>query len=361
MSYQRDYGQRLNIGLVGVGRHAYRNILPTLTFLPVTLRAVCDLNFDLAERTAKQYGASGVYQDTASMYANEELDAVLLCVGQKLHPALTIEAFSHGLSVWMEKPPSMRAAEVRQMIAARGERVCVVGFKKAFMPAAAKVREILADPRYGPVQNMLGVYPMPAIPEDGQAVLDGGRSTGWLKNGSHPLALLLSIGGRVESATLHRGRLKGAVCVLQFESGCLGNLHLIDGAATSQPIERYTFVGNGCQVDVINNNKVVFQRGIPFEYEKQASFADGGLDGGAIVWEPQNHLSTLENRAEFTQGIYDELMHFCQQALAGRPAEIGSLEDALEVMSVYEAALLSNGQPVEVGPLREPRVGEAAP
>lgn len=357
MSYQRDYVERLRIGVVGVGRHAYRNILPTLTFLPVTLQAVCDLDLDLAQRTAKQYGATGSYGSTSEMYANENLDAVLLCVGQKLHPELTIEAFSHGLHVWMEKPPAQRAAEVREMLAARRDRVCVVGFKKAFMPAAVKAREIIATAEFGRLQNMLGVYPIPTIPADGREVLAAGKSTGWLKNGSHPLGLMLSVGGPVESVSLHRGKLKGAVCLLNFESGCLGNLHLIDGAVGSQPLERYTFVGEDRQVDIVNNTKVVYQRGIPFDYEHQTTFATGGFDSGALVWEPQNHLSTLENRAEFTQGIYGELLHFCEQALAGQPATVGSLEDALEVMSVYEAALLSNGEPVPVAPIRGFSVG----
>ena len=30
MSYQRDFSNKLSVGLVGVGTHAYRNILPTI-------------------------------------------------------------------------------------------------------------------------------------------------------------------------------------------------------------------------------------------------------------------------------------------------------------------------------------------
>lgn len=346
MSYQRDFTERLNVAVVGVGRHAYRNILPTLTFLPVNLRAICDLNLDMATRTAEQYGVDAVYTSTAELYANERLDAVFLCVSQNLHPQLAREAFDHGVHVWMEKPPALRAAQVAEMIESREDRVCVVGFKKAFMPAAFKAREIFSNPTYGPVQNMLGVYPIPRIPDDPETVLSSSKPIGWLKNGCHPLALMLSMGGRVASVTLHRGKLKGAVCVLQFESGCIGNLHLIDGANKTQPVERYTFVGNDCQLDIDNCWRVTFQRGIPFEYERQTSYLDGGTESGAIVWEPQNHLSTLENRAEFTQGIYGEMRHFCDCVLEGKPATHGTLEDALEVMKVYEAALRSQGNSV---------------
>ena len=55
MSYQREFENRLNVALVGVGSHAYRNILPTLHYVPVRLKALCDLNFDLAKKTAEEY------------------------------------------------------------------------------------------------------------------------------------------------------------------------------------------------------------------------------------------------------------------------------------------------------------------
>ena len=37
MSYQREFEQRLNVAVVGVGSHGYRNILPALHYLPVRL------------------------------------------------------------------------------------------------------------------------------------------------------------------------------------------------------------------------------------------------------------------------------------------------------------------------------------
>ena len=54
-------------------------------------------------------------------------------------------------------------------------------------------------------------------------------------------------------------------------------------------------------------------------------------------------LSTLENKALFTQGIYQEMRHFCDCVLDEKPATKGTLEFARELMRVYEAALLSTG------------------
>lgn len=347
MAYQRDFPRRLKVALVGAGSHAYRNLLPAMNYLPVELRAVCDLDAERARVTAAQYGAPAWYTDVSRMYREEALDAVFLCISAALHPPLACEAFGAGLHVWMEKPPAVRASEVEEMIRRREDRVAVVGFKKAFLPALHKAMEILAVPEHGPLRHLLAVYPV-SMPANGHEALESRRETMWLANGCHPLSLMLAAGGPVHSVATHRGRHGGGACILEFESGALGNLHLADGAPGSQPSEHYVFYGAGCSVAIENCSRVVFQRGIPFRYGVTDTYAPEGFDHGALVWEPQNNLATLDSKALFTQGIVGEMRHFCDCILEGRPASQGTLELALDVMRVYEAALLSTGDRVPV-------------
>jgi predicted dehydrogenase len=347
MPYQREFEKKLRVGIVGVGSHAYRNLLPAMNYLPVSLQAVCDSNRSLAEKTAAQYGAKGCYDNAAEMYRREQLDAVFLCVSPLLHPQLACEAFAAGLHVWMEKPPARRASEVADMIRHRKDRVAVVGFKKAFMPATRKAIEIFADKQFGPLRSILAVYPM-TIPDDGEAVLTGNTVINWLRNGCHPLSMCMAVGGKVNAVTVHRGGDGSGACVLEFASGAIGNFHMASGRNKGQPIERYSFFGDECHVVIDNGLRVTLQRGIPFDYGQTTTYVPEGLDSGAIVWEPQNREGTLENKALFTQGIYDEMMYFCTHALSGKPAERGSLEFTLDVMKVYEAGLLSNGKRIEI-------------
>ena len=83
-------------------------------------------------------------------------------------------------------------------------------------------------------------------------------------------------------------------------------------------------------------------------YRYTNTYAPEGFDHGTIVWDTSNCLATLENKAEFTQGFYNETRYFCDCVLEDRQPEIGTLEDALEMMKVYEAALLSDGEPVKI-------------
>lgn len=342
MSYQREFEQTLNIGFVGVGSHAYRNLLPALTYLPVHLVAVCDINSELAKKTADQYGVGSIYTDAKDLFAHPDLDAVFLSVSPQLHPELSCLAFDAGLHVWTEKPPAIRAAQVQEMLQHQGDRVCVVGFKKAFMPAADKVAEIFAVPDYGPLKSMTATYGM-SMPTDGKRLLEEGK---YSSNLCHPLSLMMRIGGAITTVTTHRGKLGGGCIVFEFASGALGNLHMAAGAGRGQPFENYVFYGNSVHAEINNAHRVTLQRGIPFNYTQTTNYAPAGFDHGALVWEPQNSVATLDNKALFTQGFYREMRYFCDCILESRKPETGSLAFSLELMKAQEAALVSEGDAI---------------
>ena len=119
-------------------------------------------------------------------------------------------------------------------------------------------------------------------------------------------------------------------------------------ANRGQPIERYSFFGDNCHLTIENGLRVTLDRGIDFDYGRNTTYLPDGFESGAIVWEPQNREGTLENKAIFTQGVYNEMRYFCEHAMTGMAAERGSLEFARDVMKVYEAGLLSHGRRMSI-------------
>ncbi|MAS37249.1 MAG: oxidoreductase [Anaerolineaceae bacterium] len=347
MVYQREFDQRLKVAAVGVGSHAYRNVLPALHHLPVRLTAICDVNEAIARRTAEEYGVSKVYTSTQAMYAQEDLDAVLLCVGPKLHAQLTIEALDAGLHVWMEKPPAMRAADVKKMMAHAGDRVVVVGFKKAFMPATDKACELAANEAFGPLSTISSEYPA-SIPDDGEAVLAEQQFTNWLGNGVHPISFMVRAGGKASGVYTHRAPNGGGAVILEFANDVLGIMNFSAWGGYAAATERYSLSGKNGSIVIDNTTRVSWHRGIPFEYSRTTSFVPPGTDTGSIVWEAQNRLATLENSGLFVQGMYNEMKYFCDHVINGQQPEIGSLNFTLDVMNIYEAALLSHGDRVAI-------------
>ncbi|MBV7336136.1 Gfo/Idh/MocA family oxidoreductase [Chloroflexi bacterium TSY] len=340
--YQRGFERRIRVGMVGIGDHTYRNLLPALHYLPVELVALsAHRNEARAKLTAKEYGCHW-YMSPADMYGAEDLEAVFICVSPELHPELVCQAFDAGLHVWLEKPPAMRVAGVEQMIQHRGDRICVVGFKKAFMPVVDKALEIVGSNDYGDLRSILGVYPM-SVPKNGEAVLEEGLHITWLENGVHPLSFLIAIGGAVETITVHTGSTGHGVAVLAFKSGVVGTFHLASGPLS---MESYSLFGETWYCTINNNTKLSLYR--DYGPKGTHTFMPAGFDTGAIVWEAQNSFATIENKNLFTQGMYAEMRYFCDCILEDRAAARGSLEFALEVMKVYEAGLRSNGQAVPI-------------
>jgi predicted dehydrogenase len=343
LSYQREFDKKINVGIIGIGSHGYRNILPLMNYLPVRIKAVCNRTADVGRITAAQY-ACAHYQSPREMYDREDIDAVFINVSPRLHPSLTIEALDRGKHVWVEKPVSTRACEVEEMIAHRKDKVVVVGFKKIFMPAAQKAIEIAHSAKYGNPRSMLAVYPM-TIPGNGQEILENRDSPNWLLNGVHPLSFLMAVGGRVSAVTAICNEARNGILAIQFENKAFGTFHLASGP---QPrLERYAVYADNWQVD-IENTRITLYRGSPVVHGKSTNYAPEGDDSGAVVWEASNCQAGLENKAEFTQGMYAAMMYFCECVLRNKVPEKGTLEFALEMMKVYEAALLSEGKTVYI-------------
>jgi len=346
MSYQRDFvkDNRIPVAIIGVGSHAYRNILPVMNYLPVRLIAVCDINENQASLTAEQYGCKS-YTSTAEMYKKEpELAAVFISVGPKSHPMLVNEALAEKRHVWVEKPIATRAFQVEEMIENRGDQVVVVGLKKAFTPAAAKAKEFLRSEKYGNLRSILASYHM-TLPPNGADVLKSDTLPNWLLNGVHPLAFLSEVGGKVNQVISYTSKTGHGAVLLRFASGVMGTLHLSSGPMPSA--ERYDLYADTWEMCILNH-KIEVRRGIAFEYGKTTTYAPEGDDSGTIVWRAENNLSTLENKAIFTQGIYNECRYFCDCILEKKQPVTGSLGQAHEIMKIYEAALISKGKPISI-------------
>jgi predicted dehydrogenase len=314
-----------------------------MTYLPVKLTAFCDIDEQRLQRTADQYGVADRYADAQQLFEQADVDAVVLCVSPNLHPDLAIAAMKAGKHVWLEKPPSLDVAGVDRMIAARGDRIAMVGFKKAFMPVIEKTCEVLQSGQAGRLHSMLGEYPM-TIPTDGEAVLAEQRMTNWLANGVHPLSAMLQVGGSVAAVTTHLNADGAGCCVIEFDSGAIGNLHLCAGMKGVH--ERYEFFAEHLHITTENNLKLTIHKGA--SGGDLASFLSPGLEGASTSWDVGNAFVRDDNPMVMTQGFYAELAEFCQCVLQDRAPTRGTLSFARRVMQVYEAALRSAGRRIEI-------------
>jgi predicted dehydrogenase len=73
------------------------------------------------------------------------LDAVVISVPDGAHRDAAVTALDAGVHVFIEKPLAETVADCEAVLAARGDRVCQVGYMKLYDPAVERLVELLAD------------------------------------------------------------------------------------------------------------------------------------------------------------------------------------------------------------------------
>jgi predicted dehydrogenase len=277
------------------------------------------------------------------MIEKEDLDVVFIVTnydeqGRPRYPQLATECLQLGVHAWIEKPPAASTEEVQAMMRASREtgRHIGVGFKKMFFPANVKAKEIISQSEFGRVTSITARYPQ-SLPPFAERH-DSGKMTGFLDHMVHPHSVLRLLGGDIEWLFVNRNDINGAAVVsLRFKSGAVGTLHFSSGQGSASLLERTEVIGEGANVMVDNNLRVHYHRKATGRAYGRESNYFGAAEGATLTWEPEFSLGQLYNKAIFLLGYAPEIIHFTTCLLENHGPEHGTLDDALEILRVYEA------------------------
>lgn len=355
----------VRLGFIGCGSHSFRNIYPALQFAPVQLEAVCDLSLDKARAFASKFGATRAYSDHHAMLADGGLDAVLIVTnydeqGRPRFPKLAADCLQAGCHVWMEKPPAASCEEIEMLQAAVAatQRKVMVGFKKMFMPANEKARELMDQPDFGQTQLATIQYPL-HVPTGAQfeQYLRGRepvpQTRGFLDHLCHPASLMVYLLGMPRTLHHERSASGAGAATFTFSSGAVCVLNMTGGAPTNGGMERTMVIGDrGRRIVVENNTRVHYHKDPPNApgegYGSTPSFFRGAPEQTAAVWEPEFSLGQLYNKGLFLLGYWGEINEFARCILEDRPPRKGTLEHAWQVTRLFEAFAAGPGQTISL-------------
>ncbi|MCW3979836.1 MAG: Gfo/Idh/MocA family oxidoreductase, partial [Candidatus Bathyarchaeota archaeon] len=143
----------LRVGVIGAGRWAASAHLPGFTRSPLCeVVAICDLDRELAERRAEEFGVPSFYTDYREMLAGEDVDVVAVCTrggpeAPDNHEGLAFAALEAGRHCLCEKPVShdyRRTWEAHRLAESKGLKT-KVGFTFRYAPAMTYMRELIED------------------------------------------------------------------------------------------------------------------------------------------------------------------------------------------------------------------------
>lgn len=343
LRYAYEVERRLRVAFLGTSGHAFRNYLPSLPYAAVDLVAVWDANASRAEAFARQFGAQSSYSDLDQLLGHEEPDAVLIgadgFVGDEpLAASLTTQCLQAGCHVWTDKPVAAHVGTVQDLIALRDrvDRIVAVGAKTMHNPAYTKAREIVRLPEFGQPTTFFGRYPLhvpnPPTPDRTDPTVRSCLNHVW-----HPVGAALLIMGAVDNVVrLAAPVAGGAVALASFANGAVGTFHFSAGQAQTSPLERIEIVGDGSNVVVDNAANLTWYRpGSCGSYGRTPTHITSN-DIAPLVWQPELSLGQLYNNNNFLQGYAPSIIAFVEAILTNQPLAVGTLEDAAQILRVFE-------------------------
>ena len=151
-----DRMTRTRLGFIGAGGIAHRHMGVLEQFEDVTIAAFTDPAFERAEEAASRFGARA-FAGFDDMLAQEELDALYICVPPFAHGAPERAALAKKLPFFVEKPVAVDLA-IAEAIAAEVEAaglVTGVGYHWRYLDTLDEAKAILAD---NPAQFLSGYW-----------------------------------------------------------------------------------------------------------------------------------------------------------------------------------------------------------
>ncbi len=122
--------KQLSVGIVGCGLISKKRHIPGfLKNNKIKSISVCDLNMELAQKTANDFGLKSAYRTVDDLIKTEKPDIIDICTPPQAHAAVALQAIENDCNVLMEKPMALNVKDCDLMISAakkRNVKLCTV-------------------------------------------------------------------------------------------------------------------------------------------------------------------------------------------------------------------------------------------
>jgi UDP-N-acetylglucosamine 3-dehydrogenase len=308
----------MRVGVVGVGRHASRNIYPSMAMAGLEIVATCARHQGRADAAAARWGAPHAFDSAEKMLASVDLDGVVICVEPPEYAPLVELCLQAGKPVFCEKPgasSSVKASELERLSAITAVPV-VVGYMKRFAPAYRRAHALMRSQEFGPPS--LGTFTFAMGP---WAVKD---LRGYLiDNPVHHLDLGRYFLGELTGMQAYFTELPGAgdavAVIARGSSGAVCSFNFCTTASWEQRNEYAEIYGQAHSVWVENVDTCTYR---PPERPE-------------LVWRPNYTVPSENNSSQVVQGFVPALKHF-REVVAGDAENLSDMASAAATLALAE-------------------------
>ena len=335
----------LHVGVVGLSMGRYH--IERYRMHPgVKVQAVCDVDLQLAERTAAEFTIPEAFCSFDQFLDKADIQAVSIVVPNYLHKPFTLAALDRGLHVMCEKPMALNtdeALEMQEKVRATGRKF-MIHFNQRYRPEHQYFRRVIESGDLGEVYYAsAGWRRMRFIPGLGgwftQKKFSGGGPL--IDLGVHMLDLTRWIIGRPRGVTVSAstfGRLGERIAAEQKKA--------FDVEDLASALIRFD---NGATLHL------EVSWALNFEHREKVFLEVSGTGGGlssvsydfkekeVSIFRERDGVMTRTEPLKFPQTFENAQQHFVNCILQDREPDAGA-EDGVEIMrvldAVYESACL---------------------
>jgi predicted dehydrogenase len=270
-----------------------------------------------------------------------------------MYPDIAVNVMKSGCHAWIEKPPAATVAEVEQMMNVSREtgKITMVGYKKQFVQANRKAKELSNSPDFGGIsmatfQNPEVIPPVEEFRQFFNEEKNLHSVTMFMEHLCHPLSQMISLLGAPDSMIYDRNSIGAGVIIFKFPQDVIATLHMTCGMAMNGGVERTIIVSRsgaastgregGRHIIIDNNLVLTYHRNASFSYGDETNFYKGEPNDNTAVWQPEFSRGQMFNKGLFLLGYYGELDEFAGAILDKRPLKDGTLEQAWIATQIFE-------------------------
>lgn len=340
-------GKRLRLAIFGAGRIGTVHARNAAAIDGVDVAYVVDPTADVSVLA----GSIGAVQASAeAVFADREMDGILICSSTDTHAELLLAAAERGLAVFCEKPISLDFPTVEAVTAAveASGIACMLGFQRRYDPDFRAVRDRIRSGQSGRLEQLVMHTRDPSPPPISYIR----RSGGMLRDQAiHDFDQARYMTGE-EIVTVHAM----GNCQIDPEIGEAGDIDTLTVSMTT---------ATGRMVLMANSRRgpLGYDQRLEAHCANEVLFIDNGTrsnvriakSSGALTAPPQDYFIS-----RFEQAYRDEIIAFVAY-LRGGDSPLAGIRDGFEAQKLAEAALASirTGQPIQLTPDWTPEEGAA--
>jgi predicted dehydrogenase/threonine dehydrogenase-like Zn-dependent dehydrogenase len=253
------------VAFIGAGNYSTAVLIPAFKAAGARLKTIASASGVTGLHAGRKYGFEATTTDTEGIFADPDINAVVITTRHDNHADLVCKALRAGKNVFVEKPLALKTHELSTIEQAYADAcstgrapILMVGFNRRFAPQIVKMKSLLIGAN-GPKAFIMTVN-AGAIPADHwtqDRETGGGRIVG---EGCHFIDLLRFLAGsHITSCTRSTMSSTSSDTVtvhLEFADGSIGSVHYFSNGTKSFPKERVEVFAAGRVLQLSNFRKL---------------------------------------------------------------------------------------------------------